>query len=551
MRTFLRSWVVGAMVLGSASTGHAMWCEFQGGIHHRTPECPDAPGYKGNGNLWVTQTRIQNVCGASDPINGIIDVNVVYPHPGQIAAGDQLGVALFMHGGGTQSGFSDLHDSDSPPNAAHWANPYEFIADSLASKGMVVVMPIYQNQEQPYDEAITAATVATCFGNRVSGPVGPGPDLCTGSSQYPCFTDLVDKVAWTPTTKSNLIYIGHSAGGVTGLYVPDQYGSALKGLIMIDPDKSEWQGTVPQKIASAAMPIVHLYPDFFGPHRGTTPSELFRVGAPSTCTAGTKTGLGCRTHADCDGATTYGCTGPSPNAGAWVPLGLRHPGCDPNTGCHKMHHCTGFTDEWSYLYDSSHMTYCDLSNNSSSCVKAKVECGGQLTTCGQLSKCINGPANNTQLTWEAATPWILTRYVTAYAACLGAEAGPYYQDWVNGVVRTYEDLGWANGVCTKRGELDTVCYPQFTSRGVCESNYEAYGCVWSQNYDAGVGNGKTVRINSGQTVNEYTDSSTTHRYYGTYEKFNVHGAGSFVEQNEKLSTTGSAGITCQSGIVSF
>ncbi len=540
-----------AVVLHAAPAAASLWCQYQGGVHYKTPECADSPGYKGVINPGVTQTRIHNVCSGSDPTNGIIDINVVYPSPGIIEAGDQLGMVVLMHGGGVHDGYSDRHDLDSPPDANHWGNPYSRMAMRIAAKGVVVLQPIFQNQRLPQDEAVSAATVAACFGNRVSGPVGPGPDVCNSDPKYPCFTDLVDKVAWTPTTKANIVFIGHSAGGVTGLYVPDQYGSALKGLIMIDPDKATWQTDPPTRIAMSGMPIVHIYPDFFGPHKGGTASELFRIGATASCVGGTKNNLGCRKSGDCPGGT---CNGAAPHVGPWVPLGIRDYGnCTPSTGCYDSHHCAGLVNDESYLFfGGGHEIYCGLTNPAGApdCVKEKVNCGGA-QYCGQFTKCINGGSNATGLTWSAGTAgWIVDRYVTAYTACLAAEAGPFYQQYVDGLTRSYEDQGIAGATCTKRGKVDTVCGAH-TWYGPCEADYETNGCVWSENYDDAAGNGKVIRINDGapSTVTEYTDGSTTHRYYGAYENFNVGGTGSFQEQIEKVS--GSNAITCQSGILTF
>ncbi len=551
--------------LGATSEAWALWCHFQGGIHVKTPECPDSPGYKGDGNLWVTQRRITNVC--SDTVAAEkIDVNVTYPSSAQVVGGDQLALVVLMHGGGVHLGYSDQHDSDAFSTAGarlaydpqHFVNPYDSVADSIASKGVVVIQPIFNNQDEPpHLEAVDAARAATCFGNRVSGPVGPGSDICTSSAQYPCFTDLVDKVAWTDTNKANIVFIGHSAGGVQGLYVPEIYRSALKGLVMIDPDRPDWAGKVPERLTTSSMPIVHIYPDYFGPHRGASPSELFRIGAPNTCVDGSKRSVGCRSHADCPDATNA-CTGPAANVGAWVPLGIREWGsCDPNMGCHESHHCTGMTEAWAFnfLGFDSHAAYCDIENpaGAPTCVKTKAQCGDR-ETCGQLVKCLNGPANTTGKTWTGGggTSWLLERYVTAYTACLAAEAGPYYQQWVNGKVREYEDQGIKGGTCTKRGQVDTICgahdwyFP-------CEEDYAKNGCVWSQNFDYDQGNGKTIRINNNETVSEYPEGSDKTRYYGKYEQFNVNGTGSFVEQQERLSgdVTSPTGIRCQSGVVTF
>ena len=55
----------------------------------------------------------------------------------------------------------------------------------------------------------------TCLGNRTTSVSGPGG--CGETGEPTCITNLVGRVAWGTSNKENLVFIGHSAGGIAGM----------------------------------------------------------------------------------------------------------------------------------------------------------------------------------------------------------------------------------------------------------------------------------------------------------------------------------------------
>ncbi len=462
---------------------------------------------------------------------------------------------ILAHGGGANFGYHDQHY----PGANHYTNPYQDMVRTVAlAGGAVVFQPILPitSGKTAFDtsldllwatQCVMAMTQANCVNN--------------------CISHLVDHVDWSAADMEDMTIIGHSAGGVASLYVPKQVVNGLAGIVLIDPARFGTQ-LVPANVTSAA-PIVHIYPDFYGPLKDVE-NNLFNLG---------------------NQAVFSNFTGP------WVPFGLRdydnnNPSCDPDAGCHRAYHCTGFSNAGAYNvgFYSGDSQFCannlscpeQLDNKEStdpSTSAANFPTGGFCppdTYCGQLTKCTrNSGVNPGWADWSwgtggANSKTILARYVGAYSACMSGFGGGRMQSWVSGAGRACDDTGlagggacalagtgkcmykdtngvtysspcntipdsvtcaaneqlgcvWLTGVCTLNGQASASC-GSFTDSWTCKQN-EATGCMWTAPMDDTV-----VRINNGQTVTEYT--TLTNRWYTQNQGWNAQ-TGAFVERNER------------------
>ncbi len=483
--------VVGALFLASPAhaaglVDWASWCGNEGAgattaePHYSHPECKTGPA---NVTGPIEFVRYNTPCGRTG-----LSVDVVYPAL-PWSWGQYAQPIVFQHGGGVQTSFVDSH--------GHPTNPYRDIAERLASKGAVVIMPIfnlYYNTTSPYDASQTLMDIVNCVGEATYQVAGPGG--CGESGEPPCMYDLIDHVAWGAVGNDNLVVMGHSSGGVAGMYMPQNYMSALKSVIMIDPSRAEWVLMPPMSFSRT--PIVHIYPDYYGPTQNLA-NDLFSIG------------------------TNNNALGP------WVPLGIKElpaDECDPDLGCHTAHHCNSMDDSYSWMTDYDTAEHIQT-----------VPSASGATYTGRENFCrinfANTVATGASWTWGRSS-FITARYAIAHAACTGAAFGAYYQQWVNGYGRQQDDSWLAysyNGVCRWRyAEFDaTVLCHQITNRDECLAASAPYSgesaCFWIQSEDDSV-----LRINNGQVVNDYAHHE--HRQYTANEAYNA-ATGAFTERAER------------------
>ncbi len=546
-------WAAGVVLLaaglGASSEAWAQgsWCGqyIPGDTHPGKPECFTGPGMGTTGAAFIHK-RVENICDDTIAMNQIA-VDIVYPPP--IPAGVRLTPIIFQHGGGAANSFCDRHTNDtsypfscdapagSPNN--HYSNPYLRIADQLAHKGAVVMFPILNvgPGSNPWTDGEQMVRAMECLTRKTTIDGG-----CV-DSDVACLDDLVGRVAWTASNKENLVVIGHSAGGLASMYLPRRLMSSLRGIIMIDPAKAEYMIMSPTAplvtMASGAItaPVVHLYPDWYGP-RQNSENRLFRLGAPNSCYDGRCDGgtahgsvcpadrlcpgggfctnnIGCWSNADCAGGT---CTNPAPVAGPYIPIGIKDLGVDPDSGTHNSHHCSPFNDSpsWMYAYDPEHYDYCNPAVTT--CTNQKTAaCPGGAASCGRDTFCRANQAPPGQ-TWQWGNAYYIThRYVVAYASCLGGRYGAYYQSWVNGRDRYLDDVGTNSSVCTYNGQIVIGHFcAGFFNRNDCEAHAASNMCHWAQGED-----GSVIRINDGQRVTSYDPH--TSRYYTAAEAYSATG----------------------------
>ncbi len=563
-----------AMVAAAAEEARAQgWCGITvpGDSHNGKPECYTGPGVSNNFPANAFYARAINVCDATVDSEKI-DVDLVYPSTSMVP-GLEMTPIVFQHGGGLAPSFCDKHTNDTtfPFSCSpdfHYANPYGYMAEQLAHKGALVMFPIVNigPGSTPYDDSARIMNAINCLGNRTSHV--PGPGGCGEAGEPSCYSDLLGRVQWTPTNKQNVVFIGHSAGAVAGLYLPQRFRTALKSLILIDPSKAEYALNPPTGLNSGT-PIVHIYPDWYGPLQNSA-NNLFGLGTTVT--------------------------------GPYVPIGIREVGsCDPDAGCHAAHHCTSLADRYSWrsgFNTAGHANYCNP--NTTSCTNMKTppagSCPAGSTECGRDSICRTGPTKPSGATWSAgATYQVMNRYVVAYATCAGGKFGRYYQSWVNGRDREFDDVGNNGYECVGYdGQPDSSCTAKTTGtcnggtnhgngcvenlgcpfgtcagggREVCNST----GCHFAQGED-----GKVVRVQNGQTATDYDYHAN--RYYGSAEGYSSSGtcvggpnnglscttdsfcgmggnctAGDFTERTEQINavSTHARGFICQSGTGTF
>ncbi len=537
---------LGLMVLASVSASRpaaaALTCAHYESLYGTVPpECMSEES-------TVVHYRLASVCPANDPDLGGLEV--VYPDPATLGVGEKFTPVVLLHGGGVAPGYKDIH----APGQSHWTDAYQDMARRLVlGAGVVVFQPILPNLQSKasVSSAGDIQYAISCVAARVA-------DGCTTG----CIPDLVGHVDWGPNNYSKTIYIGHSAGGIAGLWVPEMLQSALRGMILIDPARDGIMDTPSDMYMSS--PLVHIYPDWQGPLKESQ-NELLSLGQSAFVT------------------------------GPWVPIGLRDYGCsaggcnpvttpcDPDAGCHTAHHCTGLGDNEAWNVGvAGHPAYCadnvascgtDQDNKCSTdpgCVAPFPSQGycPSGTTCGQYTKCTrNGAVNPDYLSWTFGTgggansSTIMQRYVVAYAGCMGGVAGGEMQSWVNGKHRSFDDAG-TGSQCTKDGFTDATC-GAYSTAATCNANAN---CLWAQAMD-----GKVIRINNGQAVTEYNHH--IRRWYTAAQGYQATGtcqsgpnagqacttdafcgsgynctAGDFVERVEKLSTSAFGGtypIACQ------
>ncbi len=260
---------------------------------------------------------------------------------------------------------------------------------------------------------------------------------------------------------------------------------------MLDAAKATWVANPPTGL-STGTPIIHLYPDWYGPFRESQ-NQLFTLG------------------------TNPNVTGP------WAPIGIKDMNCDPDSGCHNAHHCMTVEDAFSWesgYGNSSHETKAD-----SQCRTSGVVPPGATWTWGE-------------------SYYIAQRYVVAYASCMGGVVGSYYQSWVNGKDREFDDSGTNGHLCTRDGFVDATC-GSYATKSSCLAAPASYGCHWAEGED-----GSVIRINNGQRVTEYGASAD--RYYTSDENYDPQ-TGAFDERTETLSASPSNAkfIRCSSGHGTF
>ncbi len=572
MRTRIMVVAVAAL-MGEASVAQAQgWCGFTapGDNHNGKPECDTGPGI-GTITSAVHQ-RINNICGVGTTAEKI-NVDIVYPDPIAIAPGQLLTPVIFQHGGGVAPSFCDKHTNDTTfpfdcGPSYHFSNPYGYVAEQIANKGAVVMFPIVNigPGSTPSEDSMDVLNAITCLGNRTTQVIGPGG--CGEAGEPTCLPDLTGHVAWSPTNKGNLVYVGHSAGGVVGLYMPQRLGSALKAIIMVDPAKAEYVANPPTGLDSGT-PIIHIYPDWYGPLQNWA-NNLFSLG------------------------TSPDVTGP------WVPIGIRDDDglCDPDAGCHSAQHCTSMNDRYSWVagYDQAgHGAYCNFNTTSCTGMQGSSACEGTATECGRNTVCTNNASLNGGADWHWGKSYNYAyRYIVTYAACMGGTHGAYFQSWVNGKDRDFDDTGSNAHLCVdSTGQEDAACaaYTDGTCIGgldagspcIAHSDCDAANCSGGREVCRQAGchfahgeDGKAIRINNGQTVTEYDYHSS--RNYTANEGYNTSGtcvggvnngqacttdafcgtgsnctAGDFVERTELLSSNPAdpRGISCQSGYGAF
>ncbi len=535
------------------------------------PECAYA-------SSSVTQVRYVNPCGGmatpmGEPVPAL-DVEVAYPNLGSPGIFTPV---MFLHGGGVANSFKDLHA------AGHAVNPYQDLVTSLVFQGLVVVMPIDPNiaaSYYPYDMGATrgtawrTSTVFECLLKRLDVGTTESPGACTRDGSCLWGDPLVNRIAWRSGDRESVVVIGHSFGGVTAMYMPDAFRGQVKGLILIDPAR-DFPMAMPSMVPTNA-PVIHFYPDWYGPFSQAESNPTFSLWSGMT-------------------------------NNPWVPIGIRdYPGgptcapgtscdCNPNTGCHEAHHCSGFSNTMAYAefqgWNSGHGTWCTSTTktctgggayNGLLCTTS-AECnGGTCDACpaarvvnphathpvplgsppmgiaaggitGQFTRCIYGPTKPPAATWRADgyqdsmnASRTLKRYVTAYANCLGGLNGVRTQPWINGKQRFYDDRGYIaggeNASCTRNGLDDASCAINTTA-----SSCQTAGCTWTQVMD-----GKIIRINNGQWVTEYDGANSGNPRYPFANGVTFDANGDFWEQSQRLGTTGMPAapyynIICSSG----
>ncbi len=552
--------VVVALALLQAEPAGA-WCVGREG----KPECYSSPGV--GMPAAVVHQRINNICNISSPDAYKVDVEVMYPDPLYVTPGTKLTPVLFLHGGGMANSFCDKHTTDTsfPYDCSpsfHYSNPFGYLGEHLAHKGAAVMFPIMQidNNSLPYNDADLLQNVITCLSDRTT----THPDVGTGcgdEGEPLCITDLQDHLAWTHNDRPGLVAIGYSAGAVAGLYLPERLRSALRAVIMIDPAKEEYT-MMPPVPTMYGTPVLHLYPDWYGPHRNhmcSAPINPARCQVDGDCPAGQA----------CTGGnnlfTLSGLTG-----GAWVPMGIRETGtfCDPDTGCHTATHCMPMlSTEYSWVNgmdQPGHANYCDPGTTTCTGMQQDTGCEGSATECSRFAKCAANPAiEPSGHDWfQGGATHIAYRYTIAWTACVGARFGSSYQSWVNGADRSFDDSGTNGSLCTLAGQPNSACAVHSTA-----SACQAAGCHWAQGVD-----GKAIRINNGQRVTEY-DHNPFRYYSASHELYNKTGvceggtrngqacstdafclgancsAGDFTERNEDLVLTPGPGyLSCSTGL---
>ncbi len=570
-----RTWGIGlavAMVTGVAAPAWAQgqWCAtdpFGSPWHDKKPECNTSPGYA---SLGLIRERILNVCevttqdnlcdcnaqlsGIQGPLTAgtcdlftnasgqqvgycecdvdcqTIDVDVFYPNPASLLPGTQFQPIVFQHGGGVANTFCDKHSADntfpySCTSANHYTNPYREIGDQLAFKGSVVMFPIINigPKSLPWVDGEKINRAVTCLGNRTTTVSGPGG--CGEVGEPTCMTNLLNRVAWGTSNKENLVFVGHSAGGIAGMYLPQQLGHALKSIILIDPAKDVYTQNPP--VLNGNTPLIHFYPDWYGPLANAA-NGLFGL----------------------MGSTT----------GTYIPIGVREgTGCNPNnpglSGCHEAHHCTSLDNTYSWVggFDAAgHAQFCGPSGNCvaqslrqpSSPESPSLACPTASTECGRGTACRHSfpgkPANHTWSGGGGGADKFLARYVISYAACTGALYGPEYQSWVNGRDREIDDAGSNTGECRWWDGIFLSTCVNYWTKSQCQADIN---CKWVQGED-----GKAVRINNGQVVTEYVADPS--RTYTAAEGYNPT-TGQFTERTERLGTTGQYAIRCHAGNGTF
>ncbi len=541
------TWVALVGVLGQAVPAQASklaWCQPQ---RDGKPECASSPGYADPADPFGFKTVHQwvpNACGSG------VGLNLVYPDLVALPVGVKLAPVILMHGGGAETGYVDKHNADR-------TNPYWELAQVLAHKGVIVVQPVFPinagsgGVDQPWTNADKINAALTCLGQRT----GAMCDLRGG-----CLPDLSNRLNWDELSRPDLVYVGHSNGAVIGLYLPEKM-TGLKALVMIDPSKETWLGDLPDQIA-ATTTMVHLYPDWYGPHHNAG-NQLFRLGLPQSCVGGTDDKRGCDADTPCAGGAP--CNGPAPVAGKWIPIGYRDfgsvwdsedqgPGgglCDPDQGCHASHHCSPFTNN-NIVYQvgstyginqNGHEAYCGSGGGGTGCTKPAVNCGGAMY-CGQATRCTWGPikTQDSAATWivgsspsnQNSTQRLLERYVASYASCFAANQGAYYQPWVTGKDRDFDDAG-AGAECTSlEGESDAACGVH-TNQTACRSA----GCHWAVAND-----GRAIRVNNGERVTEYDYSAA--REYTAMERYNTTGT---CETGPRFGTACTTDAFCADGAI--
>ncbi len=589
MARWILAWAVvgsmGATAWAAVPPSLQNWCSNEGGEggpdgnHYLKPECYTSPEHGGLDRPTL-QLRLLDVCRTGSPAT---QVNVDIVMPASLPAGVTMSPIVFQHGGGVASSFCDMHYADGPPyncggtcdaqgvcdaadGPGHFTNPYEPIARRLAGKGSIVMFPILESGGtiHPATLANKLVRVIGCLTDRTTA--GCGGDM-------PCIPELHGKIAWTnprprPTAtlptplpqESKLVFMGHSNGGVVGLYLPQMLPYTLKAIIMIDGAKDDAFAQMPPTNFGTRTPIIHLYPDYYGPyHNGQ--NNLFSLG------------------------TNPDVTGP------WVPIGIKDDSragweCDPDAGCHDAAHCMTLSDEYAWAASPfdywAHDTYCNAAVQScaqptslceGSCSGTGVRCQAQYApcaggaacipdpSCGRDTVCRYGPTNCWGTNCAEKDRWsrgaayqYATRYAVAYAACYSATYGARYQSWVNGLDRLLDEGGWlctlpggtvnatalpyatpaacaaagfqwnfVGALCTQNGRLNSTCQAH-TGEYACR----AAGCQWSEAEDW-----SAIRLNKGRTVAEYNASS--HRYYRQVEEGYNPTTGAFVERIEKIS----------------
>ncbi len=519
---------------------------------YQPPECSPEAYISGATHMEVRYDDVCNCAASGDATCKTVKVDFIYP----VGLNDaKWAPAVLMHGGGGMAHSADAH--------GHAVAPHYEIAQSLVYAGFAVVAPVLNitSSSKPYTDATLAHAGLECLLKRTTS------SECGPDKSVPCANgDILDRIAWSAASKENVVVLGHSAGAVAGLYLASYLGTAVQGVVMLDPAKQEYLEMPPMlMMANRPTHIVHLYPDYYGPLKNAS-NQLFRLGGTGTCNtgycAGTSTpcssaaacgtggfctqSMGCNSDADCGvGAPAGTCGGPAPTLGAWVPIGIKDYGtCDPDAGCHESHHCTAVTRWTAYDYypDRSHATYCG--SGLANCTN-HARCPAN-TYCSPQNICSTNPdINNSGQTWKhhrslgadydafgygARSSNLYMRYAKVYAACAGGIRGGSYQTWVNGWARRLNNDGLGGeGVCSDAaGVVTALCDP--FDRNDDPVGCTAAGCIWSQGYD----DFKVIRVNNAETVTEYT--TTQGRYYTAFEGYNS-ATGSFIERQERLSST--------------
>ncbi len=473
-----------------------------------------------------------------------VPVRVELSYPTEPNPGVTYTPAVFMHGGGVDPGYRDIHEQafgSSPYEyPSHPVNPYQGIVRRLVAKGMVVAQPIFPSTDAPQIMANRAAEAVRCMMERMDS------DLCVGNSTRPCFTPLVDRVAWKQNGKQEIVYVAHSSGGVAALYMPQQLGYALRGLVLIDPAKDDlWLNNPPETIYSKT-PIVHLYPDYYGPLSRNGMNSLMNIGTSSFVT-GPWIPLGIRDYPanDCNPDVKKCVGGPTAGANCADASTCGGGTCE---ACHEAHHCLSMGNDNSHEAQSTQcgawcgagVKFCgstapqaykglpctsdaNCGSVGGSCVTCTKSMGtgcpaGQV--CGQGSKCRENanlkPNTGNQHVWKyhrangsgASATTILARYVIAYAGCYGAMKGANLQPWITGVQRDRDDVGFGGepgdpyGCVTKSGNWSSYC-SSWTSQPICE--YQ--GCFWAKNAERTCAGGTNVGLPCSGDGNECPGSS--------------------------------------------